>query len=516
MHFLTILHALILLLVVRLLVFIYQAWSSPLCNVPGPFAARFSKFWFFNNVRLGYFELENIRLHRKYGSVVRIASDHYSIDDPTAVKIMYGIGTKFPKSDWYEGWKHPSPERWTLFPDRDMKRHAETRKHFQALYSMTSLVSYETFVDDCASIFESRLREIAESGETINMGHWFQCYAFDVIACITFGERFGFLDHGEDIDGIMVALNRTMKYSTLIGIFPRMHPLLFNTAAKFPWSGAQGRIYIMNFVQKQIERRRTERKLRAEQNGKSQAKEHDEGGPEDFLEKMMNASEDDASKITPYHIFMMGLSNIIAGSDTTAISLSAILYYLLKNPETMRKLKQEITEFERRGQSSNPEITFKESQAMPYLQAVMKESLRLHPATGLPLWRVVPKGGAEISQRYFPAGSVVGINTWCAHHNEDVFGENGSEFQPERWIVAEREDPLRLKRMDAYYMPFGLGSRTCLGRHISFLEMSKLIPRLIRDFDFELNRPDEIWNTENYWFVKPTNFKVRVKLAKRA
>jgi cytochrome P450 len=346
------------------------------------------------------------------------------------------------------------------------------------------------------------------------MGHWFQCYSFDVIACITFGQRFGFLDSGEDIDGIMSALDGSMKYSTLIGIFPRLHPLLFDFAAKFPWSGAQGRLYIMQFVQKQIERRRTERKARDEEKGTAQARQHDDDEtPEDFLEKMMNANENVPEKVTAYHIFMMGLSNIIAGSDTTAISLSAILYYLVKNPKTMRKLKNEIAEFESKGQCGNPEITFKESQEMPYLQAVMKEALRLHPATGLPLWRVVPEGGSEISGRYFPAGSVLGINTWCAHYNEDVFGSDASEFRPERWIEAEKEDPSRLKRMDAYYMPFGLGSRTCLGRHISFLEMSKLIPRLVRHFDFELEHPGQEWKTENFWFVKPTNFNVRVKLA---
>jgi cytochrome P450 len=62
-------------------------------------------------------------------------------------------------------------------------------------------------------------------------------------------------------------------------------------------------------------------------------------------------------------------------------------------------------------------------------------------------------------------------------------------------------------------MPFGLGSRTCLGKHISLLEIGKLIPRLVRNFDFELVR-GERWETNNHWFVKPVNFEVRVKVAK--
>lgn len=57
---------------------------------------------------------------------------------------------------------------------------------------------------------------------------------------------------------------------------------------------------------------------------------------------------------------------------------------------------------------------------------------------------------------------------------------------------------------------FGLGSRTCIGRHISMLEISKLIPRLIRDFEMEICDKGE-WETRNYWFVKPKDFKVLVR-----
>jgi cytochrome P450 len=106
-------------------------------------------------------------------------------------------------------------------------------------------------------------------------------------------------------------------------------------------------------------------------------------------------------------------------------------------------------------------------------------------------------------------GTVVGINTWTAHYNTAVFCADASTFRPERWLDSS---PDQLKQMDAYYMPFGLGSRTCMGRHISELEMGKLIPRLVKDFDFELvGGGEKKWKTENYWFVKPTDFDVKVR-----
>lgn len=98
-----------------------------------------------------------------------------------------------------------------------------------------------------------------------------------------------------------------------------------------------------------------------------------------------------------------------------------------------------------------------------------------------------------------------------------MWGADAGEFRPERWCEAQAQALMgnkdRLRQMEAYYLPFGLGSRTCIGRHISIMEMSKLMPRLLRDFDFELDRPADEWECDNFWFVVPKNFSVRVKRA---
>ncbi|KAJ5688989.1 hypothetical protein N7462_003381 [Penicillium macrosclerotiorum] len=471
--------------------------TPPLKAIPGPFWARFTSLWYFNRVRKGRFEYENIDLHRQYGPIVRVAPNQYSINDVSAIKIVYGAGTQFAKSAWYDGWKNPA--QWTVFSDRDIKRHADTRKRFTSLYSMSSLVHYEPFVDHCADLFIQRLTEFADQNQTFNLGHWFQCYAFDVIGNITFGDRFGFLDRGDDIDGAIAAVHKVMMYSTLVGIYPEWHPRLFGLLGKLKSSGAAGRAYITKFVQEKIrleEKKRSDAKVVVAEKGQMQ----------NFLEKMMLARDKDPEKVTDYHLLIMGQSNVTAGSDTTAISLSSIMWYLLQNPETLCKLRAEIDEFTAQGRCS-ANVTFKESQDMPYFQAVMKEALRMHSATGLPMWRVVPAGGAQISGEFFPAGTIVGANTWVAHYDERIF-PNANVFKPERWIEAENH-PEQLKEMNQMYMPFGLGSRTCLGKHISILEMSKLIPRLVRDFNFTPLR--KTWQTANYWFVKPTDFEVQVK-----
>ncbi|KAJ6088604.1 hypothetical protein N7486_009865 [Penicillium sp. IBT 16267x] len=473
-----------------------RAISSPLKDVPGPFWTRFTSLWYFDRCRKGRFEHENIDLHQKYGPVVRISPDHYSISDISDIKTVYGTGSKFPKSAWYDAWRHP--KQWTVFSDRDIKRHSDNRKKFTGLYSMSSVVNYEPFVNRCIDIFFQRLDEFADRKQVFDLGHWFQCYAFDVIGDITFGQRFGFLDHGNDIDGAINAVHQILVYSTLVGIYPKWHLRLFNTLSKFKSSGAAGRAYIAKFVRDKIDL------LEQERNNVDKPATETSKTP-DFLTKMMKARDEDPEKVTDYHLFAMGQSNVAAGSDTTAVSLSAIMWYLLNSPEALGKLRDEIHEFTQKGRCS-VNITFNETQEMPYLQAVMKEALRLHPATGLPMWRVVPAGGAQLSDRFFPEGTVVGINTWVAHYDEKVF-PNARAFRPERWLESETE-PEKLKEMNQMYMPFGLVSRTCLGKHISILEMSKLIPRILRDYDLTPLR--STMNTSNFWFVKPTDFAVRV------
>jgi len=82
------------------------------------------------------------------------------------------------------------------------------------------------------------------------------------------------------------------------------------------------------------------------------------------------------------------LSNVLAGSDTTAISLCAAMYYVLKHPEVHRKLRDEI----HRAQLPIPE-RWKDIQDLPYLNAVMRKAMRIHSGVGLMLERIVPEGG---------------------------------------------------------------------------------------------------------------------------
>ncbi|KAI0537722.1 cytochrome P450 [Xylaria digitata] len=475
---------------------------SPLRSIPGPFLARCSDAWYLWHVKAGKWEARNIQLHRQYGAIVRYGPNRYSIADPGALATIYGHGTKFIKSSWYSAWTPPG--ELNLFADRDIPRHANTRRQLQSTYSMTSLVSYEPYVDQCSDIFSRRLAEMSEAGTAVDMGHWMQCYAFDVIGQITYGKRIGFLDRGDDVQGIMQAIETQLVYGTLVGIYAGLHRLAFAAANFLAGEKGAGREFIVKISKARIAEEQERRKgMSRNENEKTEII-----GAEPFVSKFLAKNEQDPEKFSMSHVLAGCTANMVAGSDTTSITLSAILYYLLRHPDCMRKLRSEIEEFRAAGLVSDS-FGFKETQQMPYLQAVIKETLRVHPATGLPIERVVPEGGATVCGRFFPAGTIVGINSWVAHRNTQVWGADADTFRPERWLISDEE---QLAAMNRQWIPFGMGSRTCIGRHISTLEISKLVPRIVHEFDFELSAESvgASWSTQNYWFVKPQGFKVKV------
>lgn len=210
----------------------------------------------------------------------------------------------------------------------------------------------------------------------------------------------------------------------------------------------------------------------------------------DLLSKFLAAKEARPDFMSDTLVQTMAVSMAFAGSETTAISLGAVFYYLLRNPGALARLRREIDEAGRGGLFADTEtglVTWHEAQKLTYLDACVKEAFRLHPAPGLPMERVVPPQGAEVAGRFVPGGTVVGCSAWVMHRNRQVFGEDADAFRPERWLVDEAKDAAkeeaRVKEMTGMMLQFGMGSRTCIGKNISLLEIYKLVPSLLRRFD---------------------------------
>jgi cytochrome P450 len=203
----------------------------------------------------------------------------------------------------------------------------------------------------------------------------------------------------------------------------------------------------------------------------------------DLLSMFLKAQADRPDFMTDERVLVMAVSMAFAGSETTAISLAAAFYYLSKNPRCYYKLREEIQAAVENGTIENRPngiVTWAESQKLPYLDACIKETFRMHPAAGLPLERVTPPQGVEICGEHIPGGTIVGCSAWVIHRRKEIYGEDVGHYRPERWLEAEKE---QLKEMNACMLQFGAGPRTCIGKNISLLEVYKLVPSFLRRFE---------------------------------
>jgi cytochrome P450 len=202
----------------------------------------------------------------------------------------------------------------------------------------------------------------------------------------------------------------------------------------------------------------------------------------DFLSRFQEAHDKDPEFIPQDRVLALTVANMIAGSDTTAISLRAIFYNLIRNPDKLAKLHAELEEVNKKrdGRERDELFTWNELRELPYLSAVINESLRTHPAAGLPLERITPPGVVQIGDFLFPGGTNIGCSAWVLHLDEQIWGPKPDCWIPERWTDASAA---RKSEMKTSLFSFGAGSRTCIGKNISYLEMYKLVPAVLMEFD---------------------------------
>jgi len=382
---------------------------------------------------------------------------------------------------------------------------------------MTTLVQYEPFVDNTTNLFLSQTEKIfANGGAECDFAKWLQYYAFDVIGEITYSKRHGFVEQNKDIDGIVAYLGGLFSYVAPVGQMPILDLLLLKNPL-YLMAAKYGLVNATFPVARFAQQRMAERYPRDKDGAILPSTEPQVNNKQpDLLSKFVQAKIDRPDFMTDTLVTTMAVSMAFAGSETTAISLSSVFYYLLKNPDKMEKLVDELDEKAKEGLFSNYDsglVTWTESQKLPYLDACVKESFRVHPAPGLPMERIVPAQGAEIAGHHIAGGTIVGCSAWVIHRRPEIFGDDVDAFRPERWLIDETKDKeaeeKRIKEMSGSLLHFGMGARTCIGKNISLLEIYKLVPSVLRRFEVQLEDPSQEWKIHNAWFVRQLNFRTR-------
>lgn len=165
-----------------------------------------------------------------------------------------------------------------------------------------------------------------------------------------------------------------------------------------------------------------------------------------------------------------------AGSDTTAIALTHVMFYILRNPASLQRLREELDTALVNIDIVAPHNLVKN---LPYLRACLDESLRLSPPVAFGVNRKTPPDGAKIDNQWIPGGTTVGVPAYTAHRNPGLFPEP-ENFRPERWLEEG------VKAAQNSFIPFSAGARGCIGRNLTYMEQTMLIASLIHRYEFKL------------------------------
>ncbi len=307
---------------------------------------------------------------------------------------------------------------------------------------------------------------------------------------LTYGRHYGFIEQATDVDDMIKTSKAGLKYFGVVSCLPsspglcltsqqvNQIPWLDNWLDKNPIHRIGPRILMgaLAFSQK-VAAEYQEQLAKVPHGGPSPSAGH-------LLERYVNAKSTHPTIVDDAQVINYTLLSIGGGGDTTAATLRAIVYHLAKTPSSYAKLRAELE----KAQLSTP-VSWKAATALPYLDAVIREAMRITPGIPAMLERYVPKGGFQLPDgRFLPEGTKAGLNPGVTNRNVDIFGADTDSFVPERWLPLEDESPeafdVRLRRMsEVFDFTFGAGKRICIGRNMAKLEVYKLIATLYTLYD---------------------------------
>jgi cytochrome P450 len=236
------------------------------------------------------------------------------------------------------------------------------------------------------------------------------------------------------------------------------------------------------------------------------AEEKGGGAQKDIMHYLLHTEDPRTGKVFSHEQLGAESSLLIAaGADTTALTLAAAFFYLVRHPQVLRTLEAEIlSAFSSSGSADL--MTPSRLVALPYLRAVVDESLRLAPPVPSLLPREVLKGGITIDGTFVPEGTIVGVPAYAIHRNPEYFPEP-DKFIPERWLATDLDSDdfdnattssstvpgsmhtrqsISLARQA--FIAFSQGSRGCIGRQLAYYELHTALAHLLYRFDIRLAR----------------------------
>jgi len=367
------------------------------------------------------------------------------------------------------------------------------------------------------------------SGSQLNIHAWFNCFTFDVISDLAFGQSLGMLDRGTDVlptgssskkvddMGVAAMVGVRGRAAAFLGLFPYL--VGFSPIGMFVrrlltnfWpdalirKGLSSSDMLEDIATECVRRRLTPSKI----------------SRDDLLNRLVNELKksdqlvgDEALKepVDEKIVVTEAMLLLSAGSDTTADSAAAILWYILANKPVYKRLVSELDEkVGTLSQDLDLVDVPKHDQvkSLPYLSATIQEALRMFATNAFGLPRVVPPSAEPlmlIGQR-IPGGTELSVPAYTIQRDLDIWGEDAHQFRVERWL---QDSEVEVKKGDPkYLLTFGVGPRMCIGKNLAMMQLQLMIATILLRYKIELCDPEKDLEAIEGFMNKPVEVQIKI------
>ncbi|GAB1319333.1 hypothetical protein MFIFM68171_09543 [Madurella fahalii] len=436
-------------------------------HFPGPKLARWTRIplvlWHLS----GRVHLKLQEISETHGPLALVAPGVLLTSDSELMRRMAAPRSRYKRSNWYMAFRF-NPDKDHIGSHRDNEVHAQLKLKIAPGYSGREIVDLEEKVDAnivaLVKLIEKSYLSAPTETKAFDLAQKIQYFTADTIGDIAFGKAIGFLENDTDMYDYLKTSAEGFPFFMVLSLFPwLMYVLGLDTVKKYlPSAGdSVGMGRIMGLAHEIVEKRYPPKEGELHQDMLGS-----------FIRHGLTREEAESESVM----------QILAGAETTATAIRMTLFYIYSNPRILFKLRAEIE----KARPSSP-ITNAEATNLPYLQAVIKEGIRIYPSiTGIML-KDVPPEGDTYNGKFIPGGSAIGYSVMGMLMDKKTWGDDAKTFRPERFLEgSEGELQVRNAAVEA---TFGYGRWKCLGRNIAQLELNKAITEIVRTFDLSVVYP---------------------------
>lgn len=443
-----------------------NVFNHALSRYPGPRLAAATTYWHaFVECILKRSFLEVLKdTHRTYGEVVRIGPNELHFSNPEAYHAIYR--NKWDKeANLYHSFGEDRSSFGFLYYHEAKARKDVLNKTFSA----RAVLEAEGLVQEKVNELMDTFAKCSSNNVPVNASFAFRCFSMDVVTSLCFGKPIEAIASPDFKAPILLAMDASLEIFPRFKHFAWYKNMIMGCPPKISRvvsPATAGLLDLQESIRNQID-------------DLSDHPEHLENltHKQTIFHTLMSPDAHKTGQAPSRgSLFEEAQALFFGGGDTTGNALTVTMFNLLKRPETYKKLKQEIS-------SAWPNVdsrpSLRELEKLPYMDAVLREGLRLSSGVVGGLLRVVPDAGTTICGNHVPGGTIVSCGSVFVHYNADIFPKP-EEFEPQRWIDSPE--------LDHWLVAFSRGPRSCLGINLAWQEMRLVLATVMRKFDMSLEK----------------------------